>query len=41
VEWAEQTIPSSALVKVGGGAVTAFSQSGTDLVFDASGYVTA
>ena len=41
VEWAQQTIPSSALVKVGGGAVTAFSQSGTDLVFDASGYVTA
>lgn len=42
LEAAGQTIPDSAMVKVGaGGAVTAFSSVATDLIVDASGYVTA
>ena len=41
VESVGQTIPDSALVKLGAGAsVTAFSSISTDLIFDASGYVT-
>jgi arylsulfatase A-like enzyme len=42
VEHAGQTIPSTALVKVGsGGAITVFSQGGADLIVDAVGYLTA
>ena len=42
LETVGETIPDSALVKLGSGAsVTAYSSVRTDLIFDASGYITA
>ena len=42
LETVGETIPDSALVKLGSGvSVTAYSSVSTDLIFDASGYITA